>query len=497
MVLGLKKAVIAGASKEVLLKKVVYDKVNLMKNKKVKIVATIGPSTHSPEMIKKLAQAGVDVFRLNLSHQRRDNVIDVVKIIREIEKGMNKPLSIMGDLGGLKVRLGKIADNTLLETGQMIKISTEPVVGSKEIFSINYPSIVEQLKSGTEILIDDGLIKLVVIKELMNDTAQARVEAGGLLLSHKGLYAQGLSLLDMGMPEKDKEDIKLLADVQADAIAVSFVQTKYDIERVRERLPVDSNMVLIAKIETQQAVENIEKIVDVADGVMVARGDLGLAVPIAQVPLLQKKIIALCLKKAKPVITATQMLESMTKSPFPTRPEVTDVANAILDGTDAVMLSGETATGKYPLQTVEMMSKIIETVSPHIQVREFHDETEIANAVSSAAGLIADKVGARMILAFTKSGFSALQIARHRYSQEVIVALSPNKKTLRKLNFCWGVYPQYIGPTESFDHVLEQAKEFVQNNDIINLKKGESYVIVAGLPFNRSGTTNLIYVDKA
>ncbi len=468
-----------------------------MKNKKVKIVATLGPATHSPEMIEKLAQAGVDVFRLNLSHQRRDSIVNIVKSIRDTEKKMNKPLSIMGDLGGLKVRIGNIKDDTILDYGKTVKISTEPVIGSKEIFSINHPSIIKQLKKGTEILIDDGLIKLIVIKELKNNIAIAKVEVGGLLLPHKGFYAQDVSLFTIGVPEKDEEDIKLMTEVNADAIAVSFVQTKDDILQIRKKLPPGSNIVIIAKIETKLAIENMKNIIAVADGVMIARGDLGLAVPIAEVPFLQKKLISLCLKMAKPVITATQMLESMAKNPFPTRAEVTDVANAILDGTDAVMLSDETATGKYPLQTVEMMSKIIETSSPQIQVREFHDETEIPHAVSSAAGLIADKVGARMIIAFTQSGFSALQIARHRYAQEVIVALSPNTKTLRKLNFCWGVYPKFISATHSFDHALEQTKEFIQNNDIIKLEKGEPYVIVTGLPFNQAGVTNLIHVDKA
>lgn len=468
-----------------------------MKTKKVKIVATIGPSTNTPEMIEKLASAGVDVFRLNLSHQRPEDVIFLIGTIREIEKKLNKPLAVLGDLGGLKVRIGKMEENTVLIEGDTIKISTETVVGSKEIFSINYPTIIEQLRKGSEILLDDGRLKLVVIEELKNGIVNARIEVGGPLLSKKGFYATDVSLDSIGIPEKDQNDIKMMVEAGADALAVSFVSNEKDILQIREKLPQDSNIVLIAKIETKLALQNIEKIIAAADGVMIARGDLGLAVPIAEVPLLQKSLIEKCLKQAKPVITATQMLESMTRNPFPTRAEVTDVANAILDGTDAVMLSDETAMGAHPLHTVEMMRKIIDATSPHIKIREFHDEKEIPHAVSYAAGMIAEKIGARLIIAFTQSGFTALQIARSRYAQEVIVALTPNQKTLKKLNFCWGVYPSLIEQTTSFDHALRQTKEFIQNNEIIKLQKGEPYVIITGLPYTKDGITNLIHVDVA
>jgi len=469
----------------------------MIKNKKVKIVATLGPSTHSPEMIEKLILKGVDVFRLNLSHQKTESVKELIKTIREKEKKFNKPLSIMGDLGGLKVRIGNVKENTVLKKGDTIKISAEHREGTKELISINYPSLLKELKKGTEILIDDGLIKIVVTKELADNEVHAKVEVGGPLLPHKGFFAVDVSLSSLGLPEKDISDIKLMVDLHADAIAASFVQSDYDVMQIKEKLPPDSNIVIISKIETRLAITNIEKIIDVSDGIMIARGDLGLAMPIAEVPILQKKLINLCLKKAKPVITATQMLESMTKSPFPTRAEVTDVANAILDGTDAIMLSGETATGKYPLEAVEVMINVIETTSPHVTSREFNDDMQVANSVSSAAGRIANEVGAKVIIAFTQSGFSAIEIARHRYSQEVIVGLSPNQMALRKLNFCWGVYPKYISPTLSFDHALKEAKEFINNNDIIKLEKGEPYVIVTGLPLNQPGVTNLIHVETA
>lgn len=469
----------------------------MVRNKKVKIVATVGPASHTPEALEELAFAGVDIFRLNLSHQHHDTLVAAIKNIRVLEKKLNKIITIMGDLGGLKVRIGNIKEGTELKNGQKIKISVPEVDGDHTIFSINYPTIIKQLREGTEILINDGLIKLVVTKPLIEDCAEAVVEVGGSLLPHKGFFAQGISLSEIGLPQKDKDDIKLMVELGVDALAVSFVQNKFDLLQVREQLTPGSEMILIAKIETKLAVDNMTEIIQAADGVMIARGDLGLAMPIAQVPILQKKLITQCLELGKPVITATQMLESMTQTPFPTRAEATDVANAILDGTDAVMLSEETAMGKYPVEAVKVMSSIIEYTAPHIKPLEFSNENQIPHSISSAVGIVTSKLGAKAIIAFTQSGFSALQIARHRYSQEIIVALTPSMATMRKLNFCWGVYSRQIKGTDSFDHALIQAKEFIQNNDLIKLEKGDPYIIVAGLPFNRAGTTNLIHVELA
>lgn len=468
-----------------------------MKSKKVKIVATLGPSIKAPEMIEKMAIAGTDVFRINLSHATRDEIENYVSVIRGLEKKLNKTLSIMGDLCGTKLRIGKIEENTVIETDGTIEISPDEVIGNKDIFSINQPKILEQVKSGMIILIDDGLIKLQVAETGDNGFVRCKIIKGGKLLPNKGFFVQDVLMENVEMTKKDIEDIKIMAEVNADAIAISFVQTERDVAAVRKLLPKESDIILISKIETTQALANIEKIIEASDGILIARGDLGLAVPIAQVPILQKKLINQCLKQAKPVITATQMLESMTGNSMPTRAEVTDVANAILDGTDAIMLSAETASGKFPVEAVEMMREIIKTTYPYIVKREFDDESQIPHAISSAAGFVAEKTHAKAIIVFTHSGFSALQVARHRNSHEVIVALSPNLKTLRKLNFCWGIYPKYIKGTDSFDHALEQAKEFITNNEIIKLSSGDPYVVVAGLPFNKAGTTNFVHIDKA
>lgn len=465
-----------------------------MVNKKVKIVATIGPSSKSYEMLLSLAQAGVDVFRINLSHQPQEEIVGLVQDMRKVEETIKRPLAIMGDLAGPKIRIGKVEPGTVLENNTLVEVVNKAVIGTATKLSINYPTIIPQLKKGAEIYVDDGKIRMEVVEE-GKEHAVARVMVGGPLVSFKGFYAQGLALENHGLTKKDREDIAIMASVGVDALAISFVQTEKDVEAVRKLLPVGSTIMLVAKIETAKAIENIEKIMTVTDAVMVARGDLGLAVPMSEVPHLQKNLISLALKRAKPVITATQMLESMTNNPLPTRAEVADVANAILDGTDAVMLSGESAMGKFPLETVKMMAEIVKTSTPHVERREFEDEHISANAVSSNVGRIADQIDAQLVVAFTHSGKSAQRISRNRYPQ-VIIALSPVKETIRKLNFSWGVYPFLIKPTKGFNDMQQQAKEVAANNSVIVLAKGESFVIAAGMPFGQSGTTNMILVEK-
>jgi pyruvate kinase len=262
-------------------------------------------------------------------------------------------------------------------------------------------------------------------------------------------------------------------------------------------MPKESTAMIVSKIETMKGMEDIEKIVNVSDAIMVARGDLGLAVPMEEIPFLQKKIIDLCRLKAKPVITATQMLESMTTNPIPTRAEVTDVANAILDGTDAVMLSGETAAGDFPVETVKMMRKIIRHAVPHVSPSTYKHETRsIAHAIGLSAGTIANEVEAKMIVVFTESGLSARRVSRHRHSQ-FILALSPNQASVRKLCFSAGVYPILIDQTKDFEHMIEQAKNYAKDNDVIPAESGDPLVIVAGLPLGKKGTTNMIYVERA
>ncbi|HVZ58915.1 MAG TPA: pyruvate kinase, partial [Patescibacteria group bacterium] len=366
--------------------------------------------------------------------------------------------------------------------------------GTEKRISVNYPTIIPQLKKGAEIYVDDGKIRMEVIQE-GKDRAVAKVIVGGPLISFKGFYAQGLHLENHGLTKKDREDIELMVGEGVDALAISFVQSEKDVEAVRKLLPSGSRIMLIAKIETAKAIENITRILAVSDGIMVARGDLGLAVPMAQVPHLQKQLINLCLEHAKPVITATQMLESMMTNPLPTRAEVTDVANAILDGTDAVMLSGESAMGKFPVETVRMMTQIITNAVPYVTRREFEHEQAIGNAVSSNVGHVANQIGASLVVVFTHHGKAAQRISRHR-SQQAIIALTPVKETLRRLNFSWGVFPYEIKPTQDFMDMREQAKHIAEKNTVLKLQKGEPFVIAAGMPFGQSGTTNMILVER-
>ncbi|HZZ99720.1 MAG TPA: pyruvate kinase [Candidatus Paceibacterota bacterium] len=464
--------------------------------KKVKIVATLGPASDNKEMILKLAQAGVDVFRLNLSHRTREESEESFKNIRAAEKEVGRPLAIMGDLAGPKIRIGMVQPGVKLEPGQKIKIVSKAVEGNGDVISLNFPEILHNLEKGAEVYIADGTMKLVVEKKI-DDGVLARVIIGGDLVSRKGFSAQGLTVSGFQLSDKDKKDIKDMIELGADALAVSFVQTREDIDSVLKLLPKskDKRPIVIAKIETRAGVENAEDILRTADGLMVARGDLGLAVPMAELPFIQKSLINLGLGLAKPVITATQMLESMTYNHIPTRAEVTDVANAILDGTDAVMLSGETAAGNFPEEAVKMMASIIDRTVPEVLPREFSEIVEVTDAVSSSVVEIADQIGAKLIIALTDSGWTARRIVRHRHGQPVL-ALSPNITTVRRLNFSYGVSGKEVPMIGDTDELIKEARKVALDNPVVKLKKGEYFVISAGVPFGQSGSTNLALVQR-
>ncbi|HVF69667.1 MAG TPA: pyruvate kinase [Xanthomonadales bacterium] len=336
-----------------------------MKNKQVKIVATIGPASHSARMILELAKAGVDVFRINLTHAKPEEIGDRAKWIRDAGEKIKKPLLILGDLGGSKTRIGDMLLNTILDHGQKFIISKNLKIGDKYGCGINHPSILDNLNIGAEVFIDDGNIKLVV-EGKSEDEIETTVVVGGHLRSKKGFSAVGISLSGVGVSEKDKKAVKIMIKQHTDMLAVSFVESEEEMMDIKKLLPKNSKIKLIAKIETANGVKNAKKILEHSDGLMIARGDLGLAVPLASVPHIQKNLIRLCNEKGKFVITATHMLESMTTKPIPTRAEVSDVANAVLDGTNAVMLSAETAEGKFPVETVEMMKGIIDEAQKHV-----------------------------------------------------------------------------------------------------------------------------------
>lgn len=462
--------------------------------KKVKIIATIGPSSESREKILELANAGVDIFRINLSHAVREDILDRVQRIRQAEKLIGRPLAVMGDLVGPKIRIGTVEPGVHLETGKKLNIFFKQTYGSDSAISINFPSILKNLEKGHEIYLGDGEIKLEVTGR-NNEGVVTKVIVGGELRDRMGFSSHNISMR-FPLTEKDEHDIRMMCDIGADALAVSFVQSAKDIEEVRKLLPVRKPPILIAKIETAAAVEKAEEILEVSNGLMVARGDLGFSVPLPELPHIQKSLINLSLRKSKPVITATQMLESMINSHFPTRAEVTDVANAILDGTDAVMLSAETAIGKFPVETVKMMARIIREAETKLEKKDYSDTDIIADAVSASAVNIAERTNSRLIVVFTQTGHTARLITRHKPSQ-LILALSPDPNTIHNLNFSWGVYSHLIKTTQTFDDLLTVAKKLVRNNDIFTLKKGDNFVICAGAPFGKSGTTNLVWVNKA
>ncbi len=461
----------------------------------VKIVATTGPATDNYETVLELARSGVNVFRINLSHATQEEIDNRFVWIRKAEKELETPLAIMGDLAGPKIRIEEIAEGTVIKSGDMVTIHKEHIQGNATKFSLNFPDIIEKIEPGAVIYVDDGAIKMRAEKRV-GENLEATVTVGGPLSSRKGFLAEGIALSKTGISAKDKASILEMVKKGADALAISFVQTAQDAIEVRNLLPKDSPIMLVAKIETASGVDNAEEILDVVEALLIARGDMGLAVPMAKVPHIQKDLIMMCLRKSKPVITATQMLESMVSRPLPTRAEVTDVANAILDGTDCVMLSAETARGEFPVETVKTMGSIIHEAVKHQGHLDFYEGRMVGDAISASAGNIADQIRAQLIIAFTESGNTARNIGRHRH-KEYIVALSPSLTTVRQLNFSRGVYPQVIEPTKDFKDFLKQAKDIAKTNAVHQLSEGDDFVIAAGMPFGEAGSTNMIFVEKA
>ncbi len=461
--------------------------------KKVKIIATLGPASDKEDVIEDLANSGVDIFRLNLSHSDEEYVTKVVARIRTVEKKLGRPLAILGDLVGPKLRIGTVEAGTKFEVGQKVTIKKKQTYGNSKEFSINFPQLLKDLEINNEIYLGDGEIKLVVESKNEADII-ARVIVGGPIRDRMGFNAQGIKL-SLPVTEKDRSDLALMKRLGTDALAVSFVQTPKDIQAIINMLPEKNRPMIIAKIETIEAVRNAEAILDISDGMMVARGDLGFSVPLAQLPTIQKDLINLCRRKGKPVITATQMLESMIKNYLPTRAEVSDVANAILDGTDGVMLSAETAIGQFPIETVKMMSQIIKVNENKPLRDELPKEDFVSDAVSLSTIQIAGQIGAKAIIVFSQSGRTANLIARHRPLQP-IYAVSPTESTVRKMAFSRGVFPFQVEVLKDFDDILLQAKKIARKNKVVQLKDGDYFVISAGIPFGRSGTTNMVWVNQ-
>ena len=468
--------------------------------RRTKIVCTIGPASSSYESIKRLIEGGMDVARLNFSHGTRREHSLVIENIRQASSEIGKPVGILQDLSGPKIRIGLIQNGSIfLREGSFFTLTTRNIPGNEREVSVTYPLLPQKIKKGESILLADGALELRV-EEVTPTDIKCRVTKGGKLTSHKGINLPESSLEIPSLTPKDREDVLFGIEKGVDFIAISFVRRAEDILKVRNILKEKKarDIFLIAKIEKPEAVTNIDSIIDIADGVMIARGDLGVEIPLQEVPIVQKEIIKKCNLKGKPVITATQMLESMVDNPRPTRAEVTDIANAIFDGADAIMLSEETAIGNYPLEAVKIMDKIaIETeralnYEKILEERALSVKPTIPDAISHATCQIAQDLRATAIVTFTFSGSTARMVARYR-PRVPIIARSPKKTTVRQLTLCWGVYPHQSKEIKNTDDMIQKAKNAALKTGFV--QKGEKIVVAAGIPFGIAGNTNLIKVE--
>lgn len=466
--------------------------------RRAKIVATLGPATDTEEVISRLITAGMNVARLNMSHSDVSEHLKRLNLVRSVSAKLNKPVAVLADLQGPKIRIGKFKNGReLLNEGAKFSITTKKVEGDQNIVSTSYLGLVSDVSIGDEILIDDGRIKLVV-KNSSADTLECEVIEGGQISDNKGLNLPGVMVSVPALSEKDELDLRWALENQVDWIALSFVRNAADISRVHEIMKeMEYQIPTIAKIEKPQAVENLDEILDKFDGIMIARGDLGVELPLEMVPLVQKDAITRARNAGKPVIVATQMLESMINASRPTRAEASDVANAILDGADALMLSGETSVGANPALVVATMAKVIE----HVEQRALdkliklapQNRVSVARALTASAIQVGEFIGAKYLIAFSETGRSARLMARHR-SQIPILTYTPLPKVLRQLSLIWGVTPYLVGEVHHTDEMVDQVDSDLLAHGLA--QQGELVVIVAGVPPGIPGTTNGMRVHK-
>ena len=465
--------------------------------KNTKIICTIGPASQNPETIKKLIHAGMNVARLNFSHGSYEEQANKFHMIQDVSGELGIPVAILQDTKGPEIRLRDFSNGKEeLKAGQKFTLTTEEIVGTNEKVSITYKQLPNDVEVGMAILLDDGLIELKVDKVTATDI-ECTVINGGFVSNKKGVNVPGAELSMPFISDVDREDILFGIKMGFDFLACSFVRSKADILEVRKILDENNAKTkVIAKIENMQGIRNLSEILEVSDGIMVARGDMGVEIPLEEVPVIQKKMIKKAIATGKQVITATQMLESMTKNPRPTRAETTDVANAIYDGTTAIMLSGETASGQYPVEAVETMTKIAQRAELDIdyinrfQRQEMHG-VDVTNAISHATCTTAMDLKAAAIITVTMSGFTAEMIARYKPNCPII-ACSMDERVCRQVNMLWGVRPLHIDKKETADELFKEAVR--KSEEAGYVKKGDIVVLTAGVPLAVSGTTNMIHV---
>ncbi len=461
-----------------------------------KIVSTLGPASNTPETIKALAVAGVNVFRLNFSHGSHDDHRKNVEYIRAAEKEIGRPLAILCDMQGPKLRIGVFKDGAVeLHIGDRFRLDMLPEPGDEHRVCLPHPEIFQAMTRGMDLLLNDGLVRLRV-DDFGKDFAETSVIIGGRLSNKKGVNVPGVPLPIDALTEKDKVDLQAALDMGADMIGLSFVQRPEDLLLARSL--INDRAWIVSKIEKPAALERLDEIIRLSDGIMVARGDLGVEVPPEKVPVLQKKIIRACRKGGKPVIVATQMLESMVSNPTPTRAEASDVATAVFDAADAVMLSAETAAGAYPVEAVTLMNKIIMETESHDLYRKYLDAVRLPpeqtpeSAITVAARVTAETLAdATAIVSYTISGATAGRVSRER-PYIPILCMTPSTSVARKMSLFWGIESVVCSKLDLLTDVAHQASGYCQ--EVFDSKPGEKIIMTAGLPFNVTGNTNLLHI---
>ncbi|KLK90835.1 pyruvate kinase [Microvirga vignae] len=467
----------------------------MKRSRRTKILATLGPASESQAMIEKLFQAGADVFRLNMSHLPREKLKERVAMIRAVEAKYKRPIAILADLQGPKLRVGTFeGDSAMLVPGQTFTLDADMTMGGKDRVHLPHPEILSSLEPGHTVLIDDGKLRLRV-KSVKQGSAATTVEVAGKISNRKGVSLPDTTIPVAAMTEKDRSDLEAALDAGVDWIALSFVQRPEDVAEVKK--VARGRALVMSKLEKPQAIARLDEIMEISDAVMVARGDLGVEMPLEKVPGIQKRIVRAARRLGKPVVVATQMLESMITSPVPTRAEVSDVATAVYDGADAVMLSAESASGQYPVDAVATMNRIAEEVEQDqnywsiMRTLNTQPEATGSDAIAAGAHQIADTLNLKTMAAWTSSGSTAFRIARER-PNSTLIALTPSQDTARRLALVWGVHSIRTKDASDIDDMAFRACKFAVREG--HAEVGDRIIIVAGVPFGTPGATNMVRI---
>jgi len=469
--------------------------------KKTKIVATLGPASARKETLKKMFREGVNVCRINFSHGDHKQHLELINLIRELNKELNRHVAILGDLQGPKLRIGMIENGSVeIAEGDIITFTTEEVIGTKHKVYMTYKNFPCDVKPGEVILIDDGKLQLEIVSADGKEIVKAKALNEGILSSKKGVNLPNTRISLPSLTEKDHDDLNFALDNNIDWLGLSFVRSPRDIIELKSIISTrNKHAKVIAKIEKPEAIKNLEEIIRHSDGIMVARGDLGVEIPMQDVPLVQKRIIRMCMEMAKPTIVATQMMESMIEYPSPTRAEVNDVANAVLDNADAVMLSGETSVGRYPVKVIRNMSKIIESVEKYERkinkTPDVHYQNErfITDSICFSATKLAQKVKAKSINMMTHSGYTAYRVSSMR-PNATIFAFTSNRQLLTQLSLVWGVVCNYYDSAESTDKTIADIKKVLLTKNY--LQRGDLIINIASMPIGEQGMTNMLKLGR-